>query len=118
LDGTKFQYRLKQIDIDGSFTYSEVVDVNLIINNFKLSQNYPNPFNPSTVINYKLSHRSSVTLKIYDAIGNEVTTLVNGVKPAGNYNVKFDASNLASGLYIYRIQAGDFTQQKKMMLLK
>ncbi|GBD91672.1 hypothetical protein BMS3Abin04_02404 [bacterium BMS3Abin04] len=118
LEGTKFQYRLKQIDVDGSFTYSKVVDVNLIINSFELSQNYPNPFNPTTIINYKLSHKNNVTLKIYDALGNEVTTLVNGVKPAGSYNVKFDASNLASGLYIYRIQAGNFTQQKKMMLLK
>ncbi len=118
LGGTKFQYRLKQIDMDGSFTYSKVVEVNLIINNFELGQNYPNPFNPSTVINYKLSRKSNVILKIYDAIGNEVATLVNGVKPAGSYNVNFNASNLASGLYIYRIQAGNFTQQKKMMLLK
>jgi len=85
---------------------------------FMLKQNYPNPFNPTTTINYQIPNSRKVILKIFDILGNEVATLVNGVKPAGNYNVKFNASNLASGLYIYRIQAGDFVQQKKMMLLK
>jgi len=94
------------------------VDDNIIANNFTLEQNYPNPFNPSTTINYTLAERSAVTLKVYDVIGNEVATLVNSTEEAGKYNVKFDASRLSSGLYIYTINTGNFTSSRKMMLLK
>ena len=85
---------------------------------YNLSQNYPNPFNPSTTINFSLPSASKVVLKIYDILGKEVATLLDSEKPAGNFQVTFDASNLASGLYFYSINAGDFTSTKKMMLMK
>ncbi len=94
---------------------------------FELFQNYPNPFNPTTAISYSLSPNPSplgrgvwvrVTLKIYDMLGREVETLVNEEKEAGNYSVKFDAGNLPSGIYFYKLQAGNFSEVKKMMLLK
>ena len=85
---------------------------------FKLSQNYPNPFNPNTTINFSVPNQSKVLIKVYDILGKEVATLVNGEKAAGNYSVDFNASKLASGMYIYTIQAGNYTATKKMMLLK
>ncbi|MDT3695209.1 MAG: T9SS type A sorting domain-containing protein [Ignavibacterium sp.] len=89
-----------------------------IIKEFELSQNFPNPFNPNTTIRYQIPKSGNVTLKIYDVLGAEVTTLVNEEKVAGKYEVSFNASKLASGVYIYRIQAGDFISSKKMILLK
>ncbi|GBD90773.1 hypothetical protein BMS3Abin04_01492 [bacterium BMS3Abin04] len=83
-----------------------------------LNQNYPNPFNPTTNISYSLVNSVKVTLKIYDVLGNLIQTLVNEQQSAGNHEINFSGTNLASGLYIYRIQAGSFTQQKKMILLK
>ena len=85
---------------------------------FNLEQNYPNPFNPSTTIKYSIPKQSYVTLKLYDILGREVATLVNAEKPAGNYLVEFNAANLPSGVYFYRIQAGSFNQVRKMLLLK
>jgi hypothetical protein len=85
---------------------------------FYLSQNYPNPFNPSTIINYEIPRSSFVSLKVYDILGREITTLVNEEKPAGKYNVTFNASKYSSGIYFYRIEAGGFSQIKKMVLLK
>ena len=85
---------------------------------FNLSQNYPNPFNPSTKINYQLPKTGFVTLKIYDVLGNEVTALVNEEKPAGSYEIEFDATNLSSGIYFYKIQAGDFVETRKMIFIK
>ena len=85
---------------------------------YALNQNYPNPFNPSTTIRYALPRSSNVTLKIYDMLGNEVKTVVNEFKTAGNYSVNFDASSLSSGVYFYKIVAGDFTDAKKMTLVK
>jgi hypothetical protein len=85
---------------------------------FALAQNYPNPFNPTTSIKYSVPKQSLVKLVVYDLIGREVATLVNGMKQPGNYEVNFDASNLASGAYFYRIEAGDFKDVKKMVLLK
>ena len=90
----------------------------IIANNFSLEQNYPNPFNPNTTINYTLGERGQVTLKVYDVLGTEVATLVNTTQEAGKHNVTFDASKLASGLYIYTLNAGSYTSSKKMMLLK
>lgn len=97
-----------------------VTDVNdgTLVNTFELEQNYPNPFNPSTQISYTLAERTNVTLKVYDVLGKEIATLINTSQDAGKHNVTFDASNLASGLYIYTINAGNFTSSKKMMLLK
>ncbi|RKZ00576.1 MAG: hypothetical protein DRQ13_00120 [Ignavibacteriae bacterium] len=89
-----------------------------IVNEFTLEQNYPNPFNPSTQINYTLAERSNVTIKVYDVLGNEIATLINTTLEAGAYDVNFDASQLSSGLYIYTLNAGNFTSSKKMMLLK
>ena len=89
-----------------------------IIDNYYLFQNYPNPFNPSTKITYSVASLGSVTLKIYDVLGREVLTLVNEEKPAGRYEVNFNAGHLASGVYFYQIKAGDFIQTKKMLLIK
>jgi hypothetical protein len=85
---------------------------------YRLEQNYPNPFNPSTVILFQISAREFVTLKVYDILGREVATLINTEKPAGNYNVEFNAQNLTSGVYFYRLQAGKFSDIKKLLLLK
>jgi len=85
---------------------------------YNLSQNYPNPFNPTTNIEYSIPEQSYVELKIYDVLGNEVASLVNTTQEAGKYDIKFDASGLSSGLYIYKLNAGNFTSSRKMMLLK
>jgi hypothetical protein len=85
---------------------------------FLLSQNYPNPFNPTTRIQYQVSSISQVSLKVYDILGNEVATLVNEEKPAGSYEVEFNAAGLSSGIYFYKLNAGSFVQTKKMILLK
>ena len=85
---------------------------------FKLSQNYPNPFNPSTKINYQIPSFNHVILKVYDVLGKEITQLVNEEKPAGNYEVTLNASNLSSGIYFCRMQAGNYTQTRKMILLR
>lgn len=85
---------------------------------FELYNNYPNPFNPATTIDYSVPKSSLVTIKIYDVLGREVKTLVNGEKIPGNYSVIFNDSNLPSGIYFYRMQAGSFVSTKKMILLK
>jgi hypothetical protein len=85
---------------------------------FKLNQNYPNPFNPTTTISYQIPKQSLVTLKVYDALGREVETLVNGVEQPGQKSVNFNSGNLSSGVYYYKISAGDFTEMKKMVVLK
>ncbi|NLT52582.1 MAG: T9SS type A sorting domain-containing protein [Ignavibacteria bacterium] len=124
LTSYSYSYRLKQIDLDGKFTYSKEISVEqlLLPTEFSLSQNYPNPFNPSTVIKYQLPMNGFVSLKIYDILGSEIATLVSEQKPAGTYEVKFDASALTSGVYVYRLssssEAGDFSQAKKLTLIK
>lgn len=85
---------------------------------FNLSQNFPNPFNPSTEIHYELPTSVKVILKIYDVLGNEIETLINSEEPAGYYNYNFNGTNLPSGVYFYRLKAGDYVQTKKMILLK
>jgi photosystem II stability/assembly factor-like uncharacterized protein len=87
-------------------------------NSFTLFQNYPNPFNPTTIIGYQLTVSSRVTLKVYDILGREVATLVNKIKPAGSYKVRFNAARLTSGIYIYTLTAGGFSRTKKLVLLK
>jgi hypothetical protein len=115
----KYQYKLKQIDYDGTFKYSQIVEVEIqFVNEFSLSQNYPNPFNPSTVISYRLPVIGFVTLKVYDILGREVVTLVNEEKSIGIYEVEFNATGFPSGIYFYKLQAGPFTETKKMILLK
>ena len=114
-----YQYRLKQIDFDGSFEYSNVIEVEIETpSEFYLSQNYPNPFNPTTTISYSIKDAGNVQLKIYDVLGYEVATLVNEQKPAGNYSIEFDASKLPSGIYFYQLKTGGFIEIKKMILLK
>ncbi|HAY34692.1 MAG TPA: hypothetical protein DCY06_11220 [Bacteroidetes bacterium] len=113
-------YRLKQIDFNGNFEYFNLSNevVIGIPAEFKLSQNYPNPFNPSTTISYEIPVDGAVSLKIFDMSGKEVMTLVDGVKNAGYYSINFNASNLSSGIYFYKLSANDFTSVKKMMLVK
>ncbi len=86
--------------------------------NYSLKQNYPNPFNPSTKISFSLPKAGDVKLIVFDILGREVATLVNGYTGAGNHTVDFNASNLSSGVYLYKIQAGDFTETRKMILMK
>ena len=88
------------------------------ITNYSLSQNYPNPFNPITILQYTISTTQHVTLKIYDILGREIKTIVNEEKPAGEYEIEFDASYLSSGIYFYRLKAGNFIETKKMVLLR
>ena len=85
---------------------------------FALNQNYPNPFNPSTIITYQIPKQSMVTLKVYDMTGKEVATLVNNIQQPGNKSVNFNASGLASGVYYYKLQAGNYTDTKKLVVLK
>jgi len=89
-----------------------------VVSDFSLEQNYPNPFNPSTSIKFTVPSSEFVSLKVYDVLGNEVTTLVNEQKAPGVYEVRFDAGDLSSGVYIYKLQAGNFTQTRKLMLMK
>jgi len=97
---------------------------NNISKDFKLSQNYPNPFNPTTTINYSIPdivsdfNLRNVQLKVYDMLGREVVTLLNKYQSPGNYRLDFDASSLSSGIYYYRLMAGEFVETKKMILLK
>ena len=126
------KYRLKQIDFDGNFEYSEIITVGTenflsMPMEYALEQNYPNPFNPTTTIKYSIpsviasgaKQSLGVTLKVYDMLGNEVATLVNEQKSAGKYKVNFDARNLASGIYFYKINtSGGFTSTKKLILMK
>lgn len=119
LVGNQLSYRLKLVDLDGSFTYSQEVEINSSLpTSFSLSQNYPNPFNPTTKINYTVPFDSKVTISIYSITGELVMDLVNDFVSAGSYSVDFNGSNLASGMYIYKMTAGNFTQTNKMMLMK
>jgi hypothetical protein len=115
----KCYYRLKQLDYDGSFSYSQIVEIDFgLPTKFAVYQNYPNPFNPITTINYQIAIKSQVSLKVYDMLGNEVLSLINEEQESGYYKVKLNSNNLSSGVYIYRLQAGSFVETRKMILLK
>ena len=120
----KYSYRLKQIDFDGKSEYSSVVEVEVFgLKEFSLAQNYPNPFNPTTTINFNLAADSKVTLKVFNILGQELMTLLNGNFTAGNHKIEFDGSSLNSGVYMYRIDATgvdgkSFSAVKKMILNK
>ncbi|OIP55527.1 MAG: hypothetical protein AUK34_12920 [Ignavibacteria bacterium CG2_30_36_16] len=122
-EGT-YTYRLKQIDFDGRTDYSDLVEVIVSVPKvFSLEQNYPNPFNPSTKINFSLAVDAKVSLKVFDVLGQEVMTLVNGQMAAGRHDVQFNAVGLNSGVYFYRIDAtgvdgNNFSSVKKMILTK
>jgi hypothetical protein len=119
-----YSYRLKQIDFDGSFEYSDVVEIEVIAPaEFSLNQNYPNPFNPSTTISFSLAADSKVNLKIFNVLGQEVVQVLNSEMTAGHHKVKFDASELNSGIYFYKLTATgndgtEFSDIKKMTLTK
>jgi hypothetical protein len=124
LSGNEYSFS-KSIPISGEGHPSDVADDSVMPNEFILEQNYPNPFNPSTTIKYSIPNVIStegrnlfVNLKVYDVLGNEVATLINEEKPAGNYEVGFNVSHLASGIYYYQLKAGSFTETKKMILLR
>jgi hypothetical protein len=104
--------------IVGTDEFVENIQSELIPREFSLSQNFPNPFNPATIIKFSIAKKSYVSLKIFDVLGNEVGNLVNEIKPAGNYDIKFNGEQLSSGVYFYRLETTDFVQTKKMILLK
>jgi len=113
------------VGMSGVITVQAATDVDdkvLTNTDYKLFQNFPNPFNPSTIITFQVFVQSSVSLIVYDIIGNQVATLLNEEKPAGKYTVNFDASNtgklLSSGIYYYKMRAGNFSEIKKMVLIK
>lgn len=119
LDDAEYQYRLKQIDFNGSFQYSNTIEVKISsIEGFILEQNYPNPFNPTTKISWQSPIDSWQSIKVYDVLGNEFAVLVNEYKVAGNYNVKFDAKNFTSGIYFYKLSIGNREVVKKMILMR
>jgi photosystem II stability/assembly factor-like uncharacterized protein len=118
-DAGEYFYRLKQIDFDGSFEYSNEVNIEFIQQfTFALGQNYPNPFNPTTTITFSIPEREVVTLKIYNSLGEIVGELANEEKESGNYEFDFDASELPSGIYFYTLTSGKFIKTNKMILLK
>ena len=119
LETGRYTYRLKQIDLDGTYKYSKEVDVDVEFPiEYALEQNYPNPFNPSTTIKYSILEDGFVKLAVYNMLGEEIISLVNNVQKAGRYEVTFDASSLASGVYLYRLEAQKFISIKKMILIK
>ena len=120
LESGDYSYRLVQIDFDGTRSESGVVnvEVNTRPAEYSLRQNYPNPFNPSTIVEYSIPENGNVKVEIFNALGEEVTTLVNDYKQAGDYKVKFNASALSSGIYYYRIESGNFVKTRKMILLR
>jgi hypothetical protein len=119
VEGTSFQYRLKQIDTDGKFQYSDIVTVEIATPiQFELKQNFPNPFNPATHITYNLPRDGFVTVKVYDIVGSEIVTLVNEEKKAGSYLVAFDGAYFASGIYICTMTTNSFIRSIKMLMIK
>ena len=114
-----YYYRLKQIDFGGQYEYSDEIEVEVLGPlTFALEQNYPNPFNPSTIIKYSIPENGFVKLSVYNLVGEEVRVIVNEMLDAGFYEVTFNATDLPSGIYFYKLQAGSFVETKKMVLMK
>ena len=119
LENGTYSYRLKQVDMDGSFEYSNVVDANITApSKFELAQNYPNPFNPTTKIDFSVPANSNVKLTVYNVLGQQIAVLVNGFMKSGNHTVDFNAAGLNSGLYFYKLESNGTSLVKKMMLIK
>ena len=124
LGSTKISYRLKQIDFDGTYSYSNEIEIEILPKQYKLEQNYPNPFNPVTKIKYSLPLESEVKINIYNTLGEKVAEIINKIQPAGYYEMEWNANNYSSGVYIYRIEAKAqnaeemFRDVKKMILLR
>jgi hypothetical protein len=115
----KYIYRLRQVDLSGASNYSKEVEVEVTAPaTFSLAQNYPNPFNPTTLIQYSIPADQHVKLNVYNLLGENVMTLVNSVEKAGQHEVNFNASHLASGVYFYKLEAGTQSSIKKMILMK
>ncbi|HCY75889.1 MAG TPA: hypothetical protein DHV28_08195 [Ignavibacteriales bacterium] len=115
----EYSYRIKQIDNDGQFEYSKTIEVDFNSPKlFELSQNYPNPFNPKTTIRFSIPEAGNVKISLYNPLGQEVSTILNEVRESGTHIVNFDASELNSGMYIYKLESGSFIQTRKMILLK
>jgi hypothetical protein len=123
-NGVTYEYQLADVDINGAETVHDIIvsatpeSGATIPTEYGLYQNYPNPFNPSTHIRFDIKEAGHVTLKVYDLLGREVATLVNGDVPAGSHSITWNASKLASGIYLYQLKAGDFTATKKLVLMK
>ena len=114
-----YSYRLKQIDNDGQFEYSKTIEVDMDgVKKFELSQNYPNPFNPSTTIKFNLPEAGMVKLTLFNILGQQIRTLVNEFQESGVHTINFDATELNSGMYLYKIESNGFTQTRKMTLVK
>ena len=120
--GSKFMYRLKQIDIDGTFEYTDAVEVEVLPTKYELFQNYPNPFNPSTNIKFSLPEDTKLAINIYNLLGERVATVLNEELKAGFHQIEFNSNSagysLASGVYIYSIESNNFSKVKKMILMK
>jgi hypothetical protein len=117
----KYQYRLKQIDHDGTFEYSNAVDVTvgLTVEDYTLGQNYPNPFNPSTTITFAMENTEQVTVKVHNMLGQEVETLFSGIATANEvYSLTFNSKNLSSGIYFYTLHSAYRNEVRKMNLMK
>ncbi|MCW9066541.1 MAG: T9SS type A sorting domain-containing protein, partial [Ignavibacteriaceae bacterium] len=115
-----YNYRIMQVDFDGSFKYyklNQKVEIATPIS-YALSQNYPNPFNPTTKIKYSVPVDGFVNITVFNILGEKVAELVNSIQKAGNNELTFNASNFVSGMYIYRMESGSFVSIKKMMILK
>lgn len=115
-----YNYRIKQVDFGGSFKYynlSQEIEI-VLPNAYALSQNFPNPFNPTTTIKYSVPVEALVNIAIYNVLGEKLTDVINIVHKAGNYEFIFDAANLTSGMYVYRMESGNYVSVKKMMILK
>ena len=119
LNPGQYYYRLKQVDLDGTENYSNVIEVELTkAFEFSLEQNYPNPFNPSTTINFSIPDNGFVTLTVFNVIGEKVAELVNEYIQSGSHSVDFNAGNLNSGIYVYKLSYGNTVSTKKMILIK
>ncbi len=119
IGGSTFKYRLKQIDTDGKYEYSPEVEVNLNVpTDFSVKQNFPNPFNPTTKIEFSIPSDNNVELKVYNVLGMEVATLLNEHRQAETHSIEFNASNLSSGIYFYKVVSGNYSEIKKMLLLR
>ena len=117
--GKEFKYRLKQIDIDGAFEYSFEITAKLEnVSNYKLDQNFPNPFNPYTKISYTIPQKAYVHLRVYDMLAKQVAELVNTTQESGRYEATFDGSKLPSGVYFYKLEAENYIEVKKLLLVK
>jgi len=119
LSSNKYYYRLKQIDLDGTFEYSNEVQIDIdALMNYQLYQNYPNPFNPSTEIYFTLAKSGNVSLKVFNSLGSVVATLIDGYMESGKHSIKYITKDSSSGIYFYKLKADNFTSTRKMLLIK